>query len=71
MLEILLCAKELKKVVSMFLQFHLLLPSHEASLFCGADEFWLTRCVRVTSPKRIDLEGLGKRLTETEQICNV
>ena len=51
----------------MFLQFHLLLPSHEASVFCGADEFWLTRCAPVTSPKRIDREGLGKRLTETER----
>lgn len=55
----------------MFLQFHLLLPSREASLFCGADEFWLTRCARFTSPKRIDREGLGKRLTQTEQICKV
>lgn len=55
----------------MFLQFHLLLPSHEASLFCVADQFWLPRCARVTSPKRIDGEGLGKRITETEQICKV
>ena len=55
----------------MFLQFHLLLPSREASLFCEADEFWLTRCARFTSPKRIDREGLGKRLTQTEQICKV
>ena len=30
-----------------------------------------SRGVRVTSPKRIDGEGLGKRLTETEQICKV
>lgn len=55
----------------MFLQFHLLLPSHEASVFCGADEFCLTRCARFTSPKQIDREGLAKRSTQTEQICKV